>query len=131
VEFSWDRGKTFVAPTAPQVHQSRPVRLKNAGFALVASRPLVPRLCCKSRFAQVVKNPASCGRVFRIKMLGTDPLTLNSPATSATRLRVHESGIVSRFSFSRKIRGAATFGFCNTFPPEADIGTAGIYEYTS
>ena len=26
-----------------------------------------PRLCCKSRFAQVIKNSAGCRRVFRVK----------------------------------------------------------------
>jgi hypothetical protein len=32
-------------------------------------------------------------------------------------LRVYESVIVSRFLFSRKFRGAATFDFCNTIGP--------------
>jgi hypothetical protein len=30
--------------------------------------------------------------------------------------------IVSRFLFSRKILGAATFEFCNTIGGEADVG---------
>jgi len=37
-------------------------------------------------------------------------------------LRAYESVIVSRFLFSRKIRGAATFDFCNTINPSGDDG---------
>jgi hypothetical protein len=46
-------------------------------------------------------------------------LTLNSQATSTTRLRLHESAIGSRFVFSRKIRDPTTFDFCNTIGPSA------------
>jgi hypothetical protein len=38
-----------------------------------------------------------------------DPLASNSLATSAARLRVCESAIVSRLLFSRKIRGHRNF----------------------
>ena len=44
----------------------------------------------------------------------------NSQATSVTRLKLYESAIASRFVFSRKILGPATFDFCNTIPPIAD-----------
>src|SRR5580693_6429048 len=72
------------------------------------------RLCCKSRFALRTKNSAGYRRGFRVKMWGPYRLTLNSQATSVTRLRLYESAIASRFVFSREIRSSATFDFCNT-----------------
>src|SRR5580693_9427590 len=80
------------------------------------------RLCCKSRFALMTKNSAGYRRGFRVKMWGPYRLTLNSQATSVTRLRLYESAIASRFVFSREIRSPATFDFCNTITPKADMG---------
>jgi hypothetical protein len=41
-------------------------------------------------------------------------------------LRAYESVIVSRFLFSRKIRGAATFDFCNTIGEQRTCGAEAL-----
>jgi hypothetical protein len=51
------------------------------------------RYCCKSLFAQVIKNFAGCRRDFRVKMGG---VTRNSRATSVGRSRLHESAVGGR-----------------------------------
>ena len=53
--------------------------------------PVCDRYCCKSRFAQVVKNSAGCGRRFRVKSCGTSSPQAKligdfDSATEATRI---------------------------------------------
>src|ERR1700758_4596235 len=78
----------------------------------------------------VLKRPQPCINQIKYLHLTTAillfklGLTLNSQATSTTRLRLHESAIASRFVFSRKIRDPATFDFCNTIGGKADAPSA-------
>src|SRR5271168_2983902 len=67
-----------------------------------------------------------CGLQARLSckdVRGPHRLTLNSQATSVTRLRLYESAIASRFVFSRKIRRPATFDpLFRTFPTRLSTG---------
>jgi hypothetical protein len=65
--------------------------------------------------------------------VGPSLRTINSQATSTTRLRLYESAIASRFVFSRKIRDPATFDFCNTINTKADVDQAAatIHDFMS
>ena len=57
-------------------------------------------------------NGRRCG--FRVEMRGTSSPRVKLTCDSVTRLRLYETAITSRFVFSRKNRGPATFDFCNT-----------------
>src|SRR5215204_4109146 len=82
------------------------------------------RLCCKSRFGAGDKKFCGLQERFSCKdVRGPHRLTLNSQAASVMRLRSHESAIAFRFMFSRKIRGPATFDFCNNIGPKPSFSS--------
>src|SRR5271170_2183020 len=71
-----------------------------------------------------------CGLQARLSckdVRGPHRLTLNSQATSVTRLRLYESAIASRFVFSRKIPRPATFDFCNTIGQQQSFVLIAIF----
>ena len=106
-----------------------PLRVNRVDFGLSGPRPLYPNsdrradvpgcpvgadCVAKARFAPGSKISAGCRRGFRVKMCeGPHRLTLNSQATSVTRLKLYELATTPWFMFSRKIRSPATFDFCN------------------
>ena len=79
------------------------------------------RYCCKSRFAQVIKNSAGCRRVFGVKMWGDRFSRVKLTSDFGNAIEAIRT-IVCRFLFSRKIRGVATFDFCNTIGLKPTLG---------
>jgi hypothetical protein len=69
-------------------------------------------------------DPKFCGLLARLSCKlceGPHRLAQNLQATSVKRLMLFESASSFQFVVSRKIPGTATFDFCNTIPPKADI----------
>ena len=71
------------------------------------------RFCCKSRFAQGLKNSPGCRGGFGIKMRGTSSRHAKLTGDFGKATEATESAVASRFVFSRKIRRLATSDFCN------------------
>jgi len=90
--------------------------------AISTSRPpgeSVPgRLCCKSRFAPVLKNSKGYGRGIRVKMRGASSRHVKLIGDFSSAIEVIRIGDFFPLRIFAKIRSPATFDFCNTIGPK-------------
>ena len=81
------------------------------------------RYCCKSRFAQVVKNSAGCRRRFRVRSGGTSSSharRIDGLGSATTTMRIGDYGALQVLA---KNSDRCNFRILQQYVPQADIGT--------